>query len=486
MPDPDRAGLEPLYSAAEMRAAEARYPRYPDSVPELMERAGAAAALAGLGRFPDAVRWTIVCGGGSNGGDGRVMARHLEAAGRETRIVDAKAGETELEAGDVIVDALFGTGFSGEPRAEAAALIARMNAAAAPVLAVDLPSGIDASTGEVAGAAVDAAATVTFHGRKVGLVVAPGRFHAGEVEVADIGLEPVETEHRLVGAELLRAVPRRGEADNKYTAGHVLVVGGSRGLTGAPSLAAMAAMRADAGYVTVAAPESTLPVLEQRLLEAVKRPLPEQHGVAADGAVDVVLELARKASAVALGPGLGRGRGPHELVRRLLAELELPVVVDADALYELEPPVPGTVPGTGGGWPGPRVLTPHEGELARLLGRESKEIAARRLASVREAAERYRCVVLLKGADSLIAAPGRGVLVSALGLPSLATAGTGDVLTGIVAAFLAKGMEAQLATACAAAAHELAAVAAPQRTGLVASDLIEALPGVLDSCIAPS
>ena len=472
----ERAGLEPLYSTAEMRAAEARYPRYPESVPELMERAGAEAALAGLSRFPDAERWTIVCGGGSNGGDGRVMARRLEAAGRETRIVDAKAGETELGDGDVIVDALFGTGFTGEPREDAAALIARMNAAAAPVFAIDLPSGVDASTGEVAGAAVDAAATVTFHGRKVGLVVAPGRFHAGEVHVADIGLEPAETEHRLVSVELLRAVPRRGEADNKYTAGHVLVVGGSRGLTGAPSLAAMAAMRADAGYVTVAAPESTLPVLEQRLLEAVKRPLPEQQGVVAEGAADAVLELARKASAVALGPGLGRGRGPHELVRRVLAEVELPVVVDADALYELEP----------ADWPGPRVLTPHEGELARLLGRESKEIAAHRLASVREAAERYHCVVLLKGADSLIAAPGRGVLVSALGLPSLATAGTGDVLTGIVAAFLAKGMEPQLATACAAAAHELAAVEAPQRAGLVASDLIEALPRVLDSCTARS
>jgi len=465
----ERSGLEPLYTAAEMRAAEARYANYPDSVPELMERAGTQAALVGVNRFRDARRWTIVCGGGSNGGDGRVMARHLEAEGHEVRIVDAKVGEAELGEPDVIVDALFGTGFSGEPRADAASLIARINAAGAPVLAIDLPSGVDASTGEVAGAAVEADATVTFHGRKVGLVVAPGRFHAGDVHVAGIGLEPAETEHRLVGAELLREVPRRGDADNKYTAGHVLVVGGSRGLTGAPSLAAMAAMRADVGYVTVAAPESTLPVLEQRLLEAVKRPLPEEQGVVSEAAAAVVLELAQRASALALGPGLGRGPGPHELVRRVLAEVALPVVVDADALYELEP----------ADWPAPRVLTPHEGELARLLGRESKEIAAHRLASVREAAERFRCVVLLKGADSLIAAPGKGVLVSALGLPSLATAGTGDVLTGIVAAFLAKGMEPQLAAACAAAAHELAAVEAPQRFGLVASDLIEALPRVL-------
>jgi ADP-dependent NAD(P)H-hydrate dehydratase / NAD(P)H-hydrate epimerase len=156
-------------------------------------------------------------------------------------------------------------------------------------------------------------------------------------------------------------------------------------------------------------------------------------------------------------------------VRRLLAELTLPVVVDADALFELEP----------ADWPAPRVLTPHEGELGRLLGRDSKEIAAHRLASVREAAERFGCVVLLKGADSLVAAPGRGVLVSALGLPSLATAGTGDVLTGIVAAFLAKGMEPQLATAAGAAAEQRASVEAPQRAGLIASDLLDALPRAL-------
>jgi ADP-dependent NAD(P)H-hydrate dehydratase / NAD(P)H-hydrate epimerase len=459
----------PLYTAEEMRAAEARYPGYPDTVPELMERAGGAAAEIALELYPDARRWTIVCGGGSNGGDGRVMAAHLERAGREVTIVDAKAREAELGDPDVVVDALFGTGFSGEPRADAAALIERINASPARVFAIDLPSGVDASTGEVAGAAVRADATVTFHGRKVGLEIAPGRFHAGAVRVADIGLEQVETEHRLVGLELLRSVPRRRPEDNKYTAGNVLVVGGSRGLTGAPCLAAMAALRADAGYVTVAAPESTLPVLEQRLLEAVKRPLPDVDGMVTEDAADVVLELAGKASALALGPGLGRGPGPQGLVRRVLAEAAVPAVVDADALFELEP----------GDWPAPRVLTPHEGELGRLLGRPSKEIAAHRLAAVREAADRFRCVVLLKGADTLVAAPGRGVLVSSLGLPSLATAGTGDVLTGIVAAFLAKGMEPQLAAAAGAAAQQRASVEAPQRRGLVASDLIEALPRAL-------
>jgi len=463
------ADREPLYTADEMRAAEACYPGYPETVPELMERAGGAAAETALGLYPSARRWTVVCGGGSNGGDGRVMAAHLERAGHEVRVVDAKAGETELGEPDVVVDALFGTGFSGEPRTDAAALIERVNASGAPVFAIDLPSGVDASTGEVAGAAVRADATVTFHGRKVGLEVAPGRFLAGAVRVADIGLEPVETEHALVGFEVLRAVPRRGPRDNKYTAGHVLVVGGSRGLTGAPCLAAMAALRADAGYVTVAAPESILPVLEQRLLEAVKRPLPEEGGAVSEDAAGVVLELAGRASSLALGPGLGRGRGPQGLVRRVLAEAELPAVVDADALYGLEP----------GDWPAPRVLTPHEGELGRLLGRPSAEIAAHRLAAVREAADRFDCVVLLKGADTLVAAPGRGVLVAAHGLPSLATAGTGDVLTGIVAAFLAKGVEPQLAAAAGAVAQQRASVEAPQRAGLVAGDLVDALPRAL-------
>ena len=461
--------FEPLYTADEMRTAEGRYPGYPETVGELMERAGSEAARVALELHPGAQRWTVVCGGGSNGGDGRIAARELERAGKDVRVVDAKAGESDLGEPDVIVDALFGTGFSGEPRADAAALIERMNGAGARVLAIDVPSGVDASTGEVAGPAVSADATVTFHGRKLGLVVAPGRFHAGDVHVANIGLERVDTRARLVHADLLHTVPRRGVRDNKYTAGHLLVVGGSRGLTGAPSLAALAAMRADVGYVTVAVPESTLPVLEQRLLEAVTRPLPDAGGIVGEGAAEVVLELAERASAVALGPGLGRGDGPRALVRRVLAELAKPVVVDADALFELEPAE----------WPAPRVLTPHEGELARLLGRESKDIAAHRLASLEEAVERFHCVVLLKGPDTLVAAPGRGVFVSALGLPSLATAGTGDVLTGIVGAFLAKGMEAQMAAAAGAAAQQLASVEASQRAGLVAGDLIEALPRVL-------
>ena len=436
------AELEPLYTTEEMRAAEAGH-----DVDTLMQRAGAAVADELMRRYPDARRIALHAGGGANGGDGRIAAEILQAQGRE--LVD--------DGPDVVIDALLGTGLNGEPREDAARVIEQINAVRAPVLAVDIPSGVNASTGEVAGAAVHADATVTMHGPKVGLAVAPGRFHAGEVVIADIGLEPAQTEHRLVTPEILAEVPRRSPRDNKYTAGHVLVVGGSRGMTGAPALAARAALRADVGYVTIAAPAESLPVLETLVLEAVKRPLED------------VFEAAAKAKALAVGPGLGRKAETKAVVHRLLTEVELPAVVDADALFELDP----------GEWPAPRVLTPHEGELARLLGCESKEVAAHRLASVQKAAERFDCVVVLKGEDSLVAAPDSGVLVCALGLPSLSTAGTGDVLTGITAAFLAKGMEPQRAAAAACAAQQLASREAPQRYGLVASDVVEALPRAL-------
>jgi len=436
--------LAPLYTADEMRAAEQGH-----DVDAMMERAGRAVADAVLRRYPEARRIAAVCGKGANGGDGRIALRVLAETGRET--------SEELDDADVVVDALFGTGFHGEPRDDAARQIGRINAADAAIVAVDLPSGVDASTGEVAGAVVDADLTVTMHGPKVGLAVAPGRFHAGEVEIADIGLEPAETEHRLVTKEILRLVPRKGAQDSKYTAGAVLVVGGSPGTTGAVCLAAEAAFRADAGYVAVATPAASLPVVETRLLEAVKAPL------------ERVDELAERASALAVGPGLGRGEEERALVRRLLAELDLPAVVDADALFELEP----------GAWPGPRVLTPHTGELGRLLGEESDWVDAHRLEAVRRATEKYNCVVLLKGADTLVAAPGEGVLVSAAGTPALATAGTGDVLTGVVAAFLAKGMDARLAAAAGAFAHGRASQLAPHQVGLVASDVITALPQAL-------
>jgi hydroxyethylthiazole kinase-like uncharacterized protein yjeF len=434
--------FEALYTAEEMEAAEAGH-----DVHALMERAGRAVAEEALRRFPDARSFGAVCGGGANGGDGRIALEALRAAGRTAE---------EGTAGEVLIDALFGTGFRGEPRPDAVQLIEELNASGAPIVAVDLPSGVNADTGEVAGAAVRAEVTVTMHGLKVGVEVAPGRFHAGEVVVADIGLESRETVHRLVTPAILGLVPRKRAEENKYSAGAVLVVGGSPGMTGAVCLAAGAAFRADAGYVTVCAPRESLPVIESRLLEAVKRPLEE------------VFDAAPRHGALALGPGLGRSDERQALVRRLLEETDVPAVVDADGLFGLEPFERSA----------PAVLTPHAGELGRLLGRESAWVDDHRLEAVREGAERFGCICLLKGADTLVAAPGEGVLVSTLGPPALATAGTGDVLTGVIAAFLAKGMEPRAAAAAGAVACSVAASLGPAR-GLVAGDVVSLLPRAL-------
>ena len=488
---------EPLYTAAEMREAEETYG---GQTLELMERAGAATADAILERYGEALSVAVYCGTGSNGGDGFVVARKLQEAGRgvgvrligeEEKIVgdaaenlrrarDAGVGFSEVTDPSLCVDAIFGTGFSGKPRADAARAIEEIRAGGAPIVAVDVPSGVDASTGEAAGPAVAAELTVTFHAPKVGLTVAPGRFYAGEVLVADIGLaDRAETEHRRVTRELLERVPRRGPRDNKYTAGSVVVVGGSKGKTGAAILTAEASLRAGAGICTACVPGSLAGVFEQRLLEVMTRACPDENGVMTLDAADVVLEAAERASAIALGPGLGRTDGTRALVGYLLDRLDKPIALDADALWAL------------GGhldWvfkrDAPTVLTPHEGELAHLLGRRPDWVRARRLHAAQAGADDVGAVVMLKGADTLVAAPRRGVLVSDLGNPGLATAGAGDVLTGIVAAFLSKRMEPRVAAAAAAAAQGAAAGFAAERhgsAGLLARDVIEALSPVLSA-----
>jgi hydroxyethylthiazole kinase-like uncharacterized protein yjeF len=449
---------EPLYTAAEMRAAEEAYPRYPDSIPELMERAGTAVANEAMRAFPAARSFACVCGGGSNGGDGRVAARVLREAGHV-----AEETHDDLDGYDVVVDALFGTGFRGAPRPEAAEVIARLNAAGGSVVAVDVPSGVDASTGEVEGEAVEADLTVTFHAPKVGLAVAPGRFYAGDVVVADIGLGGAHTSVRRALPGLLEGVPRRSARDTKYTAGSVLVVGGQPGTTGAACLTAMAALRADAGYATLAVPAEALAAAEALALEPVKL------GWSEEDALRVLEEAARRASAVAIGPGLGRSDALRSLVRQLLEQIDLPAVIDADGLFGLEPV----------GRAAPTILTPHAGELARLLERDAGWVGAHRLEAARTAAEKFAAVVLLKGADTLVAAPDGTVVVCDTGPPALATAGTGDVLTGVVASFLSKGLDAVTAASAAAIAHGQSARLVPYQAGLVASDLLETLPAAL-------
>jgi ADP-dependent NAD(P)H-hydrate dehydratase / NAD(P)H-hydrate epimerase len=295
--------------------------------------------------------------------------------------------------------------------------------------------------------------------------VAPGRFHAGRVVVADIDLVPRATAARRLLPAMLDAVPRRGVRDSKATSGRVLVVGGSPGMTGAAVLSATAALRADAGYVTLAVPRSSLAVAETLAVEPVKIALDD------DAALETLLVAAKRADALAVGPGLGRDAAARALVADLLAHVAIPAVVDADALFGLEPLARSVA----------TVLTPHAGELARLLDTDVAWVDAHRLEAAETCAERFGAVVLLKGADTIACAPGAGPIVSDEGPPSLATAGTGDVLTGVVAAFLAKGLEPQLAAAAGALAHGLAARAAPHTAGLVAGDVVAALPGVLSS-----
>ena len=489
--------FEPLYTAEEMRAAEAAYP---GATLDLMARAGRSVAEEVLRRFPDARRIAVWCGTGANGGDGLVVATELLRAGRgatvrllgseekvagDAAVMLARAKEAgvpfadETGPGDAAVDALFGTGFSGKPRPEAERAIAELNGAGVPVVAVDLPSGVDASTGTVAGAAVGATVTVTFHARKVGHVVAPGRFHAGEVVVADIGLAAGETRTRRATAGILELVPRRTERDNKYSAGSVLVVGGSRGLTGAPSLTSEAALRAGAGIVTACVPASLNLVFEQRLVEVMTRPCIDEDGALIPDAADEILLAAERAGAVALGPGLGRTDGTRALVGFLLDRLDKPVVLDADGLWALVGHLDWVFSRDA-----PTVLTPHAGELGRLLGRSSAWVGANRLDAVQAGADDTGTVVLLKGADTLVAGPGRQPVVVDLGNPGLATAGSGDVLTGVVGAFLAKGMEGSLAAAAAAAACGVASGIAAERhgrAGMIARDVVEALSAALSA-----
>ena len=469
---------------------------------DLMERAGEGlAALVReleIGDEPIAV----VCGKGNNGGDGYVVARLLREAGRTVRVlaiapVDELEGDARtnaerlpgdppepfsaatLEPAALAVDALLGTGFSGVPRGPAAEAIDALNAWGGAVVACDVPSGVDASTGEVQGAAVQALATATFGAAKPGLWVNPGKAHAGAVRVVDIGIPPgAPVPPPPVGlihdAALLALVPRRRAGWTKFTSGHVLVAGGARGLSGAPCLAAEAAQRAGAGYVTACVPAAIQTVCEIRLLEVMTRGLPDDDGGHTEAGVGAVLDLAARGGALIVGPGLGRTGGATAFARRLVQDAEVGIVLDADGLNAHAGDL-----GALRGRPAPTILTPHEGELGRLLGVDSGAVRARRLHHVREAARAAEAIVVLKGDDTLVAEPGGTVAVSPGATPALATAGTGDVLSGVTAAILARGVEPFAAACAAVRLHARAGVrAADERgvDGVIARDVIEALP----------
>ncbi len=419
--------LEPLPDAGEQRALD-EWAISERGIPslELMERAG-----TGLADLVDELvvggEIAVVCGKGNNGGDGYVAARVLRERGRDVRVltlapVDELRGDAlenarrlpgdapepfsaeALEGARGIVDAIFGTGFSGEPREPAAGAIAAINRVAdAVVVACDMPSGVNGSTGEVAGEAVRARATATFHASKPGLWISPGKDHSGEVRVIDIGIPaggPGSPGIGLISDRVADGVPRRGRESTKFAAGSVLVCGGSTGLTGAPCMACEAAMRAGAGYVTALIPQSLNLVFEAHLLEVMTVPLPDSEGALAAAGAETVLERAERADAIVLGPGLGRGDETFELARSVARQVELPLLLDADGLNAHAGRLSVLA-----GRPAPTVITPHAGELARLLESDSSAVGARRLESARRAASESGAIVVLKGDDTIVAEP---------------------------------------------------------------------------------
>jgi NAD(P)H-hydrate epimerase len=501
------AWLEPLLDAETMRSVDAWAieERGTPSL-DLMESAGGAVAEAALAISASGPA-RIVCGKGNNGGDGLVAARRLAATGVEAEVLllwpadelsaDAAANlrrfdgrVVELEPGrapaalagsGVIVDAVFGTGFAGAPRDPAAAAIEAINEAAAPVVAADVASGVDASTGRVEGAAVEADCTVTFHAAKLGHWIAPGKRHRGELRVAAIGIPsggPAEGPGALLTPAAIALAPRRGADSTKFSSGQVLIAGGSRGLTGAVCMSSMASIRAGAGYATAAVPDELEAILEVKLTEVMSIGCPSRDGRLSGEAVDPILAAADRAAAVVLGPGLGRSDEAFELVGELARRIEAPLVIDADGLNALAGRLDSLAER-----PAPTVLTPHAGELGRLLERDSAAISAARLASAREAADLSGAIVVLKGDDSIIVGPEGRPIVNGLASPALATAGTGDVLTGVVAALLARGLEPRAAASAAVYAHARAGHLAAERVGaaesVIATDVIAALPTAL-------
>ena len=488
----------------------------------LMERAGAGVVATIERRYGPSLglRVLVLCGTGNNGGDGFVAARHLRERGAEVHVAllgdrarvrgealahlermtsagimpvpirDLASLERMVasrDAWDFALDALLGTGARGEPEgamADGVEILRRLDETGTRVVALDLPTGVDADSGAIARRAVRADLTVTFGCPKRGQLLYPGRAFVGSLEVVDIGLDPAALEslprpvHLATAAAMSALLPTRDPRAHKGSVGRVLIVGGSMGLTGAVALAARAAMRAGAGYVQAAIPRSLNDVLEVKLTEEMTLPMPETpERTLALAALEPLLARAAEANVVALGSGLSRHREAAELARRVVIESERAVVIDADGLNALEGQT--EVLARAGA---PQVLTPHLGEMRRLTGIDAAMLEADRIDAAREWAKRWHSVVVLKGAPTVIAGHDGATTVNPTGNPGMATAGMGDVLTGTIAALIAQGLSPYDAACLGVYAHGLAGdlVAAEQgQQGLVAGDVAETLPEAL-------
>jgi ADP-dependent NAD(P)H-hydrate dehydratase / NAD(P)H-hydrate epimerase len=498
---------------------------------ELMERAGAGVVAAMERRYgpPLGLRVLVLAGLGNNGGDGFVAARHLCAQGAEVSVGvlgplagvrgDARAhlervqaaglevvpleGEADLarllatrDQWDFALDAVLGTGARGGPAGLAAAAVQalrELDERGTSIVAVDLPTGVNADSGAIARRAVRADLTVTFGAPKRGHFLYPGRAFAGALEIVDLGLvdddgDPSGFPFTLATREEIASLlPQRDPRAHKGSVGRVLIAGGSPGLTGAVALAARAATRSGAGYVQCAVPEGLNDILEVKLTEETTLPMPQGRGrTLAPAAAGAILARAAAVDALVVGSGLSREAGAAELARRLVAASPCPVLLDADGLNAFElhagllsaTPDPASMAAPPGQ---PRVLTPHLGEMSRLTGVAANELEARRLDVCREWAMKWGCVLVLKGAPSVVADADGRASVNPTGNPGMATAGMGDALTGIAAALLAQGLAPYDAARAAVYAHGLAADHCARAMGPVgfgAGDVIAALPGV--------
>lgn len=484
----------------------------------LMENAGRGVAdlVARERRGVAGLDVRIVCGAGQNGGDGFVAARHLLRRGADVKVflalppsklsgdaagfarvlqsvapsaVTDLSGETDanvwrerLHGAAVIVDALFGTGLHADVTGVPAAAIAGMNTTDTLRVAVDIPSGLDADTAEIHGSVVKAHLTATMGARKLGLVL-DAESPVGRVEVVDLGVAPESVldaavaqgplAHWVEAENVARALPGRRPAAHKGSAGHLLVIAGSAGKTGAALLAARAGLRAGAGLVTIATTRDGQQALDAKVMAEMTATYADGNAADPDS-YGRIGALAERMQATVLGPGIPTGDGMGSLVKRLVAELPLPMAVDADGLNLLGTDVAAVVAQA----PAPRVLTPHPGEMARLRGSPIKEIQKDRLRHARELAAAAKAVVVLKGARTIIATPDGTAFVNPTANPALGTAGSGDVLSGTIGAFLAQGLDATDAAVAGVFVHGLAAEIATRVLGgshLTASDLPDAI-----------
>ena len=466
----------------------------------LMERAGRSVARAAqrVSGGPYGRRAVVVCGKGSNGGDGFVAARQLQRAGMSVSCALSGAEDVQgatrhhleliesegmalrpftdhrLEGCDVIVDALFGTGFRGRAEGEPARVIEAINAAPAPVVSVDVPSGVNGSTGVAEGPSVLASVTVAMGAEKLGTANSAGAVRAGRVEIADIGIPVTRASaFMLEASDAASALPSREPDSHKRSGGSVAILAGSNDITGAAVLTARGAARMGAGYVTVGCTSAVKHALATSCPEVLTASVTDGD-VLGPHALDSFAEVLDRADAVALGPGIGRGLPQQELVARVLAEVELPVVADADALNALAEDSSALKRRTG-----PTILTPHPAELARLLDSSVSEVTSDRMGAARAAAGELSAVVVLKGFRTIVAHPSGRAVVNPTGGPELATAGTGDVLTGATAALAGAGLDDMSAAWAACFVHGLAGSVAASRlspSGVLAWDVAESLP----------